>query len=456
VKTFDVVVVGSGTAGQTAAYMLAEAGLQVAVADDNPRPGGICALAGCQAKKWFYEATETVARSRHLAGIGIRRTAQADWGALRDQKNRFTEGIPSATVEGFSRNGIAFLPGTARFEDPVTLGVGDERVSAARFVLATGAQPMPLPFDGAANLTTSDAFLELNQLPRRLVFVGGGFIAFEFAHFAARLGDVEQITILEAAARPLAPFDAEMVEVLVEASREEGVTIRTGVTIEAVRPAAGAQRVHLAGGEVLEADGVVHAAGRAPNIEALSLGRGQVEYSPRGIAVDATMRTSNDRVYAIGDCAATIQLARVADYEAQVAGRNILAGLRGGEGAAMDYGTVPTLLFTYPQYGMVGATESALRARGKSYRKSFAQALAWPTYQRIGLRHAAYKVLADDKGRVLGAHFIADQAGGVINAFTQAMRDGKTVEALYHEQIMSPYPTRESDMLYMLKPLRAG
>lgn len=455
-KTYDVVVVGSGTAGQTAAYTLAEAGLQVAVVDDNPRPGGICALAGCQAKKWFYEAAETVARSRHLAGIGITRTAEADWGTLRAQKNQFTDRIPSGTVEGFSRSGIAFLPGTARFEDSSTLGVGDERLTAGRFVLATGAQPMPLSFAGAEVLTTSDAFLDLEHLPLRLVFVGGGFIAFELAHFAARLGDVAQITILEAAPRPLAPFDTEMVEVLTTASQDEGIAIRTGVRIESVAHAPQGLRVLLAAGEALEADCVVHAAGRAPNIEALSLGRGQVDYTPRGITVDKQLRTSNPRVYAVGDCAATIQLARVADCEAQVAARNILADLRGGAGDFINYETVPTLLFTYPQYGMVGATEAALQAQGTPYRKSVGRGLGWPTYRRIGLRHAAYKVLAGLDGRVLGAHFISDQAGGVINAFTQAMRDGKTVDAIYHDQIMSPYPTRESDMLYMLKPLRSS
>jgi len=452
VKSYDVVVVGSGSGGQTAAYTLMEYGLSVAVVENSATPGGICALAGCQAKKWFYEATETMARARHLAGKGLIRPPELDWSVIRDQKRAFTEPIPDATRSGLKGSGIDFIPGTAAFKDATTLMVNGDPVQGKYIVLATGAHPMALPFAGAEHLITSSDFLELDRLPPRIVFIGGGFISFEFAHFAARLGPAERVVILEALPRPLGPFDADMVEQLMAASQDEGIEIHTGVDITGVEKNGSGVVVRTGSGEVFEADLVVHGAGRAPTIEGLNLEAGQVDYSRRGITVDNTMRTSNPKVFAVGDCAATIQLARVADYEAYVAVKNILAEEEGGSGAAVDYRAVPSILFTYPEYAMVGATEDALKKDGVRYYKNTDRNLSWPTYRRIGMQHAAFKVLVNDDNHVLGAHIISDNAAGLINIFKQAMLQNQTVEDLYWQHVMTPYPSRESDIIYMLKP----
>jgi glutathione reductase (NADPH) len=178
-----------------------------------------------------------------------------------------------------------------------------------------------------------------------------------------------------------------------------------------------------------------------------------IEYSKHGIIVDETLRTFNRRIFAIGDCVETIQLARVADKEAHVAAENILAELDLGQKSTMDYGVVPAILFTYPQLGMVGQTEGSLKQEGQNYHKSFAKNLSWPTYKRLGLKHAAYKILTDANNLILGAHILSAQASGVINTFKQAMLNKTTVDELYQQTIVSPYPTRESDLSYMLKPL---
>lgn len=452
---FDVIVIGSGTAGQTAAYELKAAGLKVAVAEKSNRPGGTCALRGCQPKKWFYEVTETIARSRHLQGKGIDMAPWASWSSIREQKNKFTSEVPGNTINGLKDAGIVFLSGNARFVSESRLEVGGNPVSADYFVLATGAKPMPLPIRGSDNILTSDDFLELNELPERLLFIGGGFISFEFAHFAARLGPPNsRITILEAAERPLGPFDAEMVALLVEASREAEIEVLTSTQIEAVEKTPGGYHVLSSGGKSYTADLVVHGAGRAPQLEVLDLETGGVSYSRQGIAVDQRMRTSNPRVFAVGDCAATIQLARVADFEAHVAAQNIFAAIQGtGEDAAISYQAVPVMLFTYPQYAMVGQTEAALKKEGVSYRKAFAKNLQWPTYQRVGLAHAAYKILVGADNRILAAHLLSDNASGMINTLKHAMINNLTVEDLYRQSILSPYPSRESDLIYMLKPL---
>jgi glutathione reductase (NADPH) len=450
-QNYDVVVVGTGSAGQTVAYTLAEYGLQVAVVENSPTPGGVCALAGCQAKKYFYEAAETVARSRHMAGQGIARPAEADWGGVKAQKNAFTDPIPDNTRKGLTGAGIDFIPAAAAFADPETIVADGQSLQSRFFVLAAGARPQPLSFPGAEHLITSTAFLELDRLPPRIVFVGGGFISFEFAHFAARLGPAASNTILEASPRPLGPFDREMVDALAEASRAEGIDIHTDVTIEAVTKHGDAWVVKTADRE-FEADMVVHGAGRVAAVEDLDLAAGKVDCTPQGITVDEGMRTSNPRVFAVGDCAATLQLARVADYEGYVAAKNILAAIEGGDGARIDYRAVPTVLFTYPQYAMVGATEDRLKEDGVRYYKHSDLQVSWPTYKRVGLRHAAFKVLVDADNHLLGAHIISDYAAGLINTFKQAMIDGQSIDRLFWDNVMSPYPSRESDIIYMLKP----
>jgi glutathione reductase (NADPH) len=244
-----------------------------------------------------------------------------------------------------------------------------------------------------------------------------------------------------------------MVALLVKACEAEGIRVHTGVTIDGVTAGGEAKTLHLASGETIDVGLVVHGAGRVPNIEGLGLTAAGITATRGGIIVDTGMKTSNPRVWAVGDCADTVQLARVADQEAHVAAAGITAEIQGEDGPAMDYRGVPFMLFTYPQYAMVGRTEASLRNEGVRYWKSMGSGLTWPTYRRIGMQHAAYKILVDDKNRILGAHILSDNAAGLINTFKQAMLSGTTAEDLYHSQVMSPYPTRESDIIYMLSPL---
>jgi glutathione reductase (NADPH) len=314
---------------------------------------------------------------------------------------------------------------------------------------------MSLPIPGNENLITSTDFLNLERLPQRVTFIGGGFITFEFAHFAARLGaSSDNVHIIEVMDRPLGPFDSDMVEQLLAATRAEGIHIHLGNAVRAIEKNNTGFVVSLESGTTIETDIVVHGAGRIPDIDTLNLRAAGITSGRQGIIVDQQMKTSNSKVYAVGDCAATVQLARVADYEAHVAAAAIIAQDHNETLPSVNYAAVPALLFTYPQLGMVGKTEDELIREGVKYWKSFDTKISWPTYKRIGMKYAAYKVIVDEESKILGAHVISDNAAGVINTFKQAMLDDKGVEDLYQDNVMSPYPSRESDIIYMLDSLR--
>ncbi len=451
---YDAIIIGSGTAGQTSAYILKAKGFTVAVVEKSDRPGGTCALAGCQAKKWFYEGMEVVAKSKHLEGKGILSSPRAAWSDFQREKTLFTQAVPGGTLDGFKKAGIDVITGLAQFLDEKTLSVDGRTIVSRYFVIASGSRPMPLPIEGIEHAINSDQFLDLPSLPDCFVFIGGGFISFEFAHFVARLGDnlARKTVILEAAPNPLGPFDIEMVSLLMEASAAEGIAVHTGVRITSIEQTTNGLVVHTGDGNVYAADAVVNGAGRLADIEELNLGQAGIDHSHRGIKVNARMQTNQPNIYAIGDCAATIQLARVADYEGMVAANAILGTSGDRQLPGVDYSAVPSVLFTYPQYGMLGYTEDALKKEGIPFTRSFGKHLAWPTYRRIGLTHAAYKILVGNNHQILGAHVLSDNAAGIISTIRLAMLNRIPVETLYHQIVMSPYPSRESDLLYMLKP----
>lgn len=453
-NNYDVIVIGSGSGGQTAAYDLNQKGLSVALVEGSTEPGGTCALAGCQAKKWFYETAEVIAKSKHLEKKGITAPAAGDWHVVWQQKKAFTDSVPQNTVDGLAAAGVAYIEGTAAFLDAGRIDVGGQPYGADYFVIATGSKPMPLPINGAEHMLDSKAFLALENLPRRIVFIGGGFISFEFAHFAARIGPEErQITILEVDDRVLGPFDKDMVDLIIQASTEDSIDIQTRTQITAIENQENVFNVRTGSGQTIEADLVVNGAGRVPELEALQLANAGVQSTRKGIEVNSRMQTSAAHIFAVGDCAATIALARIADFEAHVAAKNILADKENSPASTVDYTAVPSVLFTYPQYGMLGQTEAVLQEKGIAYRKSTDKDLRWPTYRRVGIEHAGYKILVSEDGYILGAHVVSDNPAGLINTFTQAMRNCIPVADIHWNNIMSPYPSRESDIIYMLSPL---
>ena len=445
--TVDVLVIGTGTAGYTLALALNKAGQLVAVVDNRPY-GGTCAMRGCQPKKYLVAAAEVVHLSQQMSRIGIRPAAQIDWPALMRSKAAFTDVVPERTEKVFRKAGIARFHGSCRFISPDEVAIDpDIRVRPERIVIATGSRTARLDFPGAEFTVTSDDFLGLEQLPERIVFIGGGYIAMEFAHVARAAG--AEVSVLQRSDKILKRFDAELASQLVEASRASGITITMGFDVCNVERSRGAFIVAGSAGcaQVVEADLVVNCTGRVADLDALDLEAGGVTRSPAGIAVNEFLQSiGNPRVYAIGDaCGAGPQLATVADMEAAIAAENILNGNR----LIPDYHDVPSVVFTQPPLAQVGMKEEEAGASGIRFRVNRGSMSAWPSSLRIGQEHAFYKViLEEESGRILGAHLFGHNAGEAINIFAMAIKFGLSSQDL--KKMLWAYPTNVSDLKYMI------
>jgi glutathione reductase (NADPH) len=230
--TFDLIVIGTGSAAQSVAYPCRAAGWSVMVIDSRPL-GGTCSQRGCDPKKMLVGISELVDWTRRMQGKGVSAPAAAMvWSDMMHFKRTFTENIPAATETELRNAGIVAVQGRARFTGPTSIGVGGETHDARHVLIAAGARHAPLDIPGEENVLTSTGFLELDELPRRIAFIGGGYIAFEFAHVASRGGAAVQV--LHRGDRPLEGFDADLVEQLLVTTRDLGVDVRVRTTVVAV------------------------------------------------------------------------------------------------------------------------------------------------------------------------------------------------------------------------------
>ena len=260
---FDLVVIGVGMAGLNAAKKCAKGGMSVAVVDERPY-GGTCALRGCDPKKMLRRGAEIVEAARLMAGKGVGDAPHIAWAELMAHKRSFTEPLPDKMESGLAETGVVTLHGAARFVRPNALRIGEREVEAGKVLIATGHRPRTLDVPGAEHLTDSTEFLKLEELPRRILFVGAGYVSMEFAHIAARAG--ASVTVADRGTRPLKAFDPDLVDRLVDSSREAGIDFTFGASLARIERCGGALVATLErdeGSIEIEADLIVHGAGRA-------------------------------------------------------------------------------------------------------------------------------------------------------------------------------------------------
>jgi glutathione reductase (NADPH) len=449
IRKFDVVVIGTGSAASAVAMSCRRAGKRVAAVDSRPF-GGTCALRGCDPKKVLVGAAEVIDWNHRVQDKFLdAEQVRIDWPRLMQFKRSIISGVSQNREENFSKNGVATFHGRARFSGSSSVQVGEDVLEASNVVVAAGSEPADLNIPGAEHALTSEQFLELDALPRRLLFIGGGYISFEFAHVAARAG--VRATILHRGERPLDRFDPELVDRLVAKTRELGIDVQLNTEVTSIGACSSCFKVRATakGGDgEFETDLVVHGAGRVPEIRDMQLAKAGIDWNARfGIKVNEYLQsTSNPAVYAAGDAAATAgpPLTPVASYEGQIVAGNLLEGNR----HKPNYDGIPSVVFTVPPLASVGLQEQVARNRGVKFRVSQGDTSSWYSSRRIAERYSGYKVLvAEPSNRILGAHLLGPEVGETINIFALAVRKGLTTEDL--KDAIFAYPTLGSDLKYM-------
>ena len=438
---YDVIVIGTGIAGGSIAAQCAAAGLKVAVTDSLPY-GGTCAQRGCDPKKVLLAASEAVSRAQGLAGHGLEGEPRIVWRDLIRRKREFVGGVPQRTEARLGDAGATLLHAEAKFDAPDTLLIDGKRLQAGTIVIATGAIPRPLGIPDEELLLHADGFMDLEELPPRIVFMGGGYISFEFAALARRAGS--EVTILHRSARVLKGFDPDLAALLVERYRGLGIDVLLDTPALEVHRQGEAFAVETPAGSLV-ADLVVHGAGRVPDLARLDLAAAGVQAGERGIVVDAQLRSvSNPRVFAAGDAsAAGAPLTPPASRQADVVVKTIL-----GQKAEYDPRATASVAFSDPPLAAVGMT--AAEAEGRDDVEVVSHDMSdWFTALRLGLTHAAAKVMREKTtGRLLGAHVLGANADEVINVFALAVRQGLTADQV--AESVWAYPTSSSDIGYLV------
>lgn len=431
-----------------AAGKCAKAGWDVAQIDSRPF-GGTCGLRGCDPKKVLVGAAELIDWNRRMKGHGISGDTTIDWQELMSFKRTFTEPVPENRETGMEKIGITPIHGRASFVDEETIEVNGERLTAKNFVIAAGAKPAPIPIDGFEYLTTSTEFLELEELPDSIVFVGGGFISFEFAHIATRAGS--KVHIVHRGERPLENFEADMVDILLKKTEELGISVHLNTEVQSVEQADnGFTVIANADGETqnITGDLVVHGAGRVPDIDDMNLEKGNIERTKKGVSVNDFLQSSrNSKVYAVGDAADTdgLPLTPVAGFESHIAASNLLEGNH----RKAEYPAQPTVVFTIPPLAMVGVTEQQARDKGYNVEVNFKKTDGWYSYRRTNESPTAFKsIINKESGHILGAHTLGSKSEEIINLFAMAMN--QNLKATQMKKMVYAYPSHASDIPYMV------
>ena len=446
----DVFIIGGGPAGLTLANLCRDGGLDVTIADAIAF-GGTCTYRGCAPKRIMASVSESIDSVDRLVGHGVRGEAQMAWPEVKRLVDGYLDGHSEGIVETFEGKGIRALLQRVTVTGPGTLEAGGQTYTADHVVVATGQRPAPLGIPGEEHANVSSDFHELPEMPRRVLFIGGGYIGLESAHIAARSGS--EVTIVNNDDDPLPMFEPDLVEVLLDASRELGIDFHFNQSAKSIEREGDAFRVTTEdadGGEHhYTVDLVLNTAGRIANVEGFGLEALGAEVSGKGVAVDECFRVEGvDGLYAIGDVGDDEgpPLTPVAQIEAKALANTILTG----DPTPPDYSGLPTAVYTLPELACVGLMES--EARDAGYDVEVVQKLnaceQFNAY-RMRARAYAYKTIVDkESGKLLGAHVLSPHASEVINVFALTIRAGLPAKTL--KDVPWAYPTWGSDVSGMV------
>ncbi len=445
-QDFDLFVIGGGSGGVRAARIAAGHGARVALAEAD-RYGGTCVIRGCVPKKLLVYASRFADDFADAAGFGWTLEApRFDWPALiaaKDREIARLEGLYQSTLRNA---GVTLYSEYAALTGPntVRLQASRQEVRAGKILVATGGVPFVDPgLDGGEHVITSNEAFHLERLPKRIVIVGGGYIAVEFAGIFAGLGS--ETTMVYRGDKVLRGFDDDLRDALSEAYRAKGIRILTGRTIPKVEAGADGKRVHLDDGTILDADVVMYATGRVPNVKGLGLSALGVECGWNGhIVVDEEFRSSVPSIYAVGDVTDKPQLTPVAIRDGHAFADREFAGMT----RDIDYEMVPTAVFSTPEIGTVGLPEHLAGERTHAldvYVSRFRPMRA--TLAGREERMMMKLVVDQESQRVIGCHVFGPDAAEMVQMAAIAMRMG--ARKTDFDRTMALHPSAAEELVTM-------
>ena len=434
----DICVIGAGSGGLSVAAGASQMGASTALIERG-KMGGDCLNYGCVPSKALLAAGHAAQAVRGAGRFGVRAAAPAidSGGVYGHVRGTIAAIAPNDSVERFEGLGVKVIQSSARFTGPREIAVDGTRITARRIVIATGSSPAVPPIAGLKDVPylTNETIFDLGQVPAHLIVIGGGPVGIEMAqahrHLGARVTVVEMFSIM-------ASDDPELVDVVRARLAGEGIDLREGVTVARVEKAGDGVAVVIAGNgaeDRVQGSHVLIAAGRRPNVGGLDLEKAGIAYSPAGIQVDARLRTTNRRVFAIGDVAGGYQFTHMAGYHAGIVLRNALFRLP----AKVDTRAVPWVTYTAPELAQVGLTEDRARKQEGDIR-----VLRWPFAENDRARteretDGLVKVITTPRGRILGAGIVGAHAGELIHAWVLAI--GQKIKIGAVAGMIAPYPT---------------
>ncbi|MDS4009909.1 MAG: glutathione-disulfide reductase [Defluviicoccus sp.] len=447
---FDLFTIGAGSGGVRASRVAAAHGARVAVAE-NRYLGGTCVNVGCVPKKLLVYAAQYAEAWREAPAFGWSGGTPAfDWQRLIANKNAEIERLNRVYRGLLTDSGVTIIEGRARLIDAHTVAVGERRLTAHHILIATGCWPVVPSFPGAEHVITSNEAFFLDRLPERIVILGGGYIAVEFAGIFHGLG--ARVTQLYRGPLFLRGFDDDIRHTLAEEMIRAGIDLRFRTNIRALARTADGLAVTLDDGSTLQADAVMAATGRAPLTADLGLEAAGVTLDGNGaVVVDADQRTSVATIYAVGDCTNRLNLTPVAIRE----GHALADSLFGPKAARADHEGVPTAVFSQPPAATVGLTEAAARERFadvRIFRTTFR-----PMKQQMagGQGRTMMKLVVDAAtDRVVGAHMVGADAPEIIQGIAIALKCGATKADF--DATVGIHPTAAEEFVTLRTPVTAG
>ncbi len=432
----DICVIGAGSGGLSVAAGASQLGAST-VLIERDKLGGDCLHTGCVPSKALLAAGHAADAVRRAGRFGVRAgPPEIDSAAVYGHVHGVIAAIqPMDSVERFEGLGVQVIQDTGRFTGPRQVIAGETRISARRFVVATGSSPFVPPIPGLDDVAyyTNENIFEATALPEHLIVIGGGPIGIEMAQAHRHLG--ARVTLLELF-KIMPNDDPELVDVVRGALIEDGIDVREDIKISRVEKTPDGVRVVLDDTDPIDGSHLLVAAGRRANVAGLGLDDAGIRYSDKGIEVDARMRTSDKKVFAIGDVAGGLQFTHVAGYHAGIVIKNALFRIP----AKAETKTVPWVTYSAPELAQVGMTEAAARTAGHQIK-----VLRWPFHDNDralaeGQTRGLVKVISTAKGEILGCGIVGAHAGELIHTWVLAISQNIKIGGI--AQMMAPYPTR--------------